>query len=105
LTSSEVTELITALRAGDMSLDQVAERFRHRSWPRRATPPPATYLELAAAAQQDPEPDVPGSFYEVTAAYDRGELNRTQYRTLAEAAAESMRAEDWRKDEDASGSR
>ncbi|MGH3276673.1 MAG: zeta toxin family protein [Streptosporangiaceae bacterium] len=63
-------------------------RFRQRSWPRRATPPPTTHLELATAAQQDPPPDEPGSFDEVTAAYDRGELTRAAYRQLAEAAAE-----------------
>ena len=87
--SSEIPELIAALRDGRMTLDQVAERFRQRSWPPRATPPPETYLDLAAAAQQDPPPDVPGSFDEVTAAYDRGEITRAAYRQLAEAAAES----------------
>ena len=92
--ASEVTELIAALRDGSMSLDEVARRFRERAWPRRRKPAPATYLEMAAAAQEDPEPYVPGSFDDVLAAYDRGELSRAQYRLLAEAAAESLRAED-----------
>jgi hypothetical protein len=92
--TSEVTELIAALKDGSMGLDEVARRFRERSWPRRRKPPPATYLEMAAAAQEDPEPYVPGSFDDVLAAYDRGELSRAQYRVLAEAAAESLRAED-----------
>jgi len=35
-------------------------------------------------------------FDEVTAAYDRGELTRPQYRALAEAVADSLRAEDQR---------
>jgi hypothetical protein len=87
--TSEVTDLIDALTDGTMTLDEVAQRFRERSWPGRTTVPPATYLELATAAQQDPEPDVPGSFDDVTAAYDRGQLSRAQYRALAEAAAES----------------
>jgi hypothetical protein len=87
--SSEIPELIAALRDGRMTLDQVAERFRQRTWPPRSTPPPETYLDLAAAAQEDPPPDVPGSFDEVTAAYDRGEITRAAYRQLAEAAAES----------------
>ena len=52
--SSEVTDLINALRDGSMTLEQVAQRFRQRSWPRRTTPLPTSYLELAAAAQQDP---------------------------------------------------
>jgi hypothetical protein len=91
--TTEVTELITAFRNGTLSLDEVAQRFRERSWPRTRKPEPASYLELAAAALEDPEPDVPGSFDEVVAAYDRGELTRAQYRTLAEAVAESLRAE------------
>jgi hypothetical protein len=91
--NTEVTELIMALRTGTMSLDQVAQRFRERSWPDQPAPTPTSYLELAAAAQQDPAPDVPGSFDDVTAAYDRGDLSRAEYRVLAEAAAESMRSQ------------
>ena len=64
--SSEVVELITALRNGTMNLEEVAQRFRERTWPRRTTTPTTSYLELAASAQQDPEPDIPGSFDEVT---------------------------------------
>jgi hypothetical protein len=96
---SEVAKLIAALGNGTMSLDEVAQRFRRRSWPRRGGHEPQTYLELAAAAQADPEPLVPGSFDEVAAAYRRGELSRPDYRVLAEAAAESMREEDLRKGE------
>lgn len=96
--NTEVTELIEAFRSGAMSLDQLAERFRERSWPRTRAPEPQTYLELSTAAQRDPEPDVPGSFDEVVAAYDRGELTREQYRRLADAAAESMQDEDLRRD-------
>jgi hypothetical protein len=95
--SSEIPDLIAALRAGTMTLDQVAERFRTRSWPRRTSAPPATYLELAVAAQQDPEPYQPGSFDDVVAAYDRGLLSDHEYEVLSEAAAESKRAEDRRK--------
>ena len=51
---------------------------------------PQTYLEHATAAQQDPEPDIPGSVDDIVAAYDRGELSYAQYRTLAEAAAEGI---------------
>jgi hypothetical protein len=94
--TSEVTDLITALREGSMSLDEVVVRFRERSWPRTKAPPPATYIEMAAAAQEDPEPYVPGSFDQVAAAYRRGVLTRAQYRLLAEAVAESFRAEDQR---------
>lgn len=96
--SSEVAELISALRNGTVSLEEVAQRFRERSWPRTRGLKPQTYLELAAAAQEDPEPLVSGSFDEVAAAYRRGELSRPDYRLLAEAAAEGMRREDMRRE-------
>ena len=92
--SSEITDLITALGDGTLSLHEVAECFRNRSWPRRNTPPPTTYLELAARAQEDPEPYVPGSFDDVDAAYYQGKITDDQYDVLAQAMAESMRAED-----------
>jgi hypothetical protein len=98
--TTEVTELIAALRNGSLSLEEVALRFRERTWPRTREPAPASYLEMAAAALEDPGPDIPGSFDEVTAAYDRGELTRPQYRALAEAVAESLRAEDQRGEAD-----
>lgn len=98
---SNITTLIAALHSGNMSLDEVAQRFREYSWPRTGRRDPQTYLEMAANAQRDPEPDVPGSFDEVVAAYDRGELTREQYRMLAKAAAESMRQEDKHRHSDA----
>jgi hypothetical protein len=94
--TTEVTELIAALRNGSLSLDEVAQRFRERTWPRTRKPAPESYMEMAAAAQEDPEPYVPGSFDELAAAYRRGELTRPQYRALAEAVAESLRAEEQR---------
>lgn len=98
---SNITALIGELHSGAMNLDEVAQKFREYSWPRTGRGDPQTYLEMAANAQRDPEPDVPGSFDDVVAAYDRGELTRAQYRTLAEAAAESMREEDMRRESDA----
>jgi hypothetical protein len=94
--TTEVTELIAALRNGSLSLDDVAQRFRERTWPRTRKPAPNSYLEMAAAAQDDPEPYVPGSFDELAAAYHRGELSRPEYRVLAEAVADSLRAEEQR---------
>jgi hypothetical protein len=94
--TTEVTELIAALRNGSLSLEEVAQRFRERTWPRTRKSAPASYMEMAAAAQEDPEPYVPGSFDELAAAYRRGELTRPQYRTLAEAVAESLRVEEQR---------
>lgn len=89
--SSEVTDLIAALRSGELSLDDVAERFRSRQWPVRTRPDPQSYLELAAAAQRDPEPDLPGSFDDVDAAHDLGELSDDEFMVLQEAALEGMR--------------
>lgn len=91
MSSNEVADLIAGLTAGESTLDEVAERFRQRSWPRTRRPTPRTALETAQ--QRDPEPDVPGSYDDLTAAYDRREITRDQYRTLVEAAADSIRAE------------
>ena len=92
--TSDVTDLIAALRDGSMSLEDVARRFRERSWPRRRKPrrPLVTWKWLPLLSE-DPDPYVPGSFDDVVAAYHRGELDRVEYRKLAEAAAESLRAE------------
>jgi len=90
--ANEVSDLINALRDGSMSLDDVVQQFRERTWPTTKRPPPQDYLEMAARSEEDPEPDVPGSFDEVVAAYYRGELTRAQYQALAAAAADSIRA-------------
>jgi hypothetical protein len=90
---SEVRDLITALRTGDMTLDEVATRFRVRKWQKTRGPATRTYEEMADAALSDPSANVPGSFDEVTAAYDRGEITRAQYRTLAHAVADAINAE------------
>jgi hypothetical protein len=92
MSSADVRDLLAALGTGSLSLDDVATRFRERTWTDRASRHARTYLELAAAAQEDPEPDVPGSFDEVMAAYDRGEITREQYRTLAHAVADAINA-------------
>jgi hypothetical protein len=102
--TSEVTDLLAALHDGTMSLDEVAQRFRDRSWPRRATPRPSTYLELATRAQEDPDVAVPGSFDEVTAALYRGDISDGDYEVLAQAMAAAKRAEDQRHETDSADS-
>jgi hypothetical protein len=101
--ANDVIDLLTALRDGTMSIDDVASRFRQRTWPRRRRTPATTYLELAIRAQEDPEPYLPGSFDDVSAAFHRGDLSSTQYGVLAQAMADSVRAEDKRLDADANG--
>jgi hypothetical protein len=92
--SSEVSDLLDALHSGTISLDEVAQRFKNRRWPRRKSHAPATYLEMAAEELQDPEPYLPGSFDDVIAAYDQGKISRDQLRVLSEAVADAQRAED-----------
>lgn len=92
MSQSELRELIAALRAGRMSVDEVAGRFRQRDWPAARRPAPTTYAEMAR--QQDVETDVPGSYDEVTAAYDRGELTSEEYRVLSEAVADAINERD-----------
>jgi hypothetical protein len=87
--SNEVRDLLTALSEGSLSLEEVAQRFRERTWPPTSPPPPASYLEMAGATMQDPEPPIPGTFDDVETAYARGELTREQYRVLADAIAEA----------------
>lgn len=94
--TSEVTELIKELRAGTMTLDEVAQRFRERKWPRRKRPAPASYAEMSARTMEDPEPYIPGSFDDVSAAFHRGDLSPEEYRVLSDAVAESKREEDRR---------
>jgi hypothetical protein len=92
--SSEVTGLIHQYKAGEMTLDQLAERFRTRRWLHTMQQPPQTYLEMAARSQQDPDPYEPNSFDDVVAAYDSGELDRNEFRVLKAAVLEAGRAED-----------
>ncbi len=92
--SSDVYELISALRDGRLTLDEVAQQFRERTWPRRRWSRSATANDLARAELEDPEPYLPGSFDDVTVAYHRGELTDHQYDVLALAMAESKQAED-----------
>jgi hypothetical protein len=91
---SEVTDLIDSYKAGELTLDELAQRFRTRRWPAVMPPPPTSYLELAARAQEDPRPRVPNSYDDVTTAYARGDLTRAEYDLLSDAVLEAGRAED-----------
>jgi hypothetical protein len=90
--TNEVSDLLKALHAGHMTLDEVAQRFRQRKW-RRPEPQASTYEELAKAELKDPEPYVPGSFDDVTLAYHRGDLTDQQYDVLATAMAQAKEDE------------
>lgn len=89
--SNEINILLQALKDGSMSLAQVAQAFREHSWAPQQSAPAMTYEQLAAAELADPEPYIPGSFDDVTAAYHREELTDEQYDVLANAMTESVR--------------
>lgn len=92
--SNEVKDLLNALHEGNITLDEVAQNFRARNWPRRQKSNPASYVDMAAAELQDPDPYIPGSFDDVAAAYHQKKITRDQFRALSEAVADAQRAED-----------
>ncbi len=94
MSGNEVIDLMDALTSGELSLDEVAARFRQRRWARTRGPVARSYAEMADLAQLDPGANVPGSIDDVTAAYDRGEITREQYRTLAHAVADAINSVD-----------
>lgn len=91
---SEVSDLIESYKASELTLDELAQRFRERQWPATMPSQPSSYLEMAARAQEDPRPAVPNSYDDVTAAYARGELTREEYDVLSGAVLEAGRSED-----------
>lgn len=97
MSTNEVYDLISALRSGNLTLSEVADRFRVRPWPRTRRALAQTPLEWAE--QQDPEADVPGSYDDLTGAYDRGQLTAEQYDVLSDAVADSIRAKAEQHDE------
>ena len=92
--TNEVIELLDALHDGSITLEDVAQRFRERRWPRRRPQEYGSYAEMAAAELKDPEPYVPGSYDDVAAAYHSRKISQDQFRVLSDAVAESQRAED-----------
>jgi Zeta toxin len=82
----EITSLIDAYYTGNISLEDLTNRFRTRTWP---VVPPTCPPEMkdAAPAVDDPEPYIPGSFDDVVLAYDLGKLSDRDYQQLAKAAA------------------
>jgi hypothetical protein len=85
---SEVTEMIDAYRSGELSLDQLAQRFRVRSWASRR-PAPRTAREGWQRELEDPEPIIEGSFDEVVSAYHLGQLSGDEYEILSRAVSEA----------------
>jgi hypothetical protein len=91
---NEVTKLLLSLQSGDMTLDEVAQQFRQRRWPRRNLAQNENSSDMAARELMDPDPYFPGSYDDVAAAYNQNKITSDQFRTLSEAIAEAQRAED-----------
>ena len=89
---SEVTELLTKYRQGDLTLDELARRFQERTWPPRR-PSPRTAREAWQRETEDPEPIQENSFDEVASAYSLGEITGEEYDTLARAVMEASRSQ------------
>jgi hypothetical protein len=85
---SEVTDLIGAYRGGELSLDELAHRFRVRNWPSRR-PGPGMAREGWQRELEDPEPILEGSFGEVVSAYHLGQLSGDEYEVLSRAVSEA----------------
>jgi hypothetical protein len=85
-TSTEIAELLSGLRSGRLTLEEVVEQFRRRCW----TSVRSHSVSGMLAARPDPGADIPGSYDEVTAAYDRGEITSDQYDVLSDAVAEAI---------------
>ena len=81
-----VTGMIRSYMSGALTLDALCWKFRRRRWVAVPSTCPAG-LEAAAAAIDDPEPNVPGSFDDVVRAYDLGWITDPDYEALAAAAA------------------
>jgi hypothetical protein len=92
--TGEVNELLAKYKAGELTLGELAQRFRTHRWPRTDPPQRRTYHEMAALAQEDPDSDVPDSFDDVEAAFFRHDLSVEEYEHLRAAMDDSLKAED-----------
>lgn len=85
---SEVAKWLEALSSGEKTLEEVVTMFEKRKWT-KGPARPKSYEELVKAEESDPEPQVEGSFDEVSTAYALGQIDNKQYAALAQAAANS----------------
>ena len=76
--------MIAAYGRGELTLDELAQRFRDRTWPPRRLSPTALQ-EAYKRETEDPEPVAEGSFDEVAGAYLQGEISIEEYDVLARA--------------------
>jgi len=85
---SDVTDLIAAYGRGELTLDELAQRFRNRAWPLRRQSS-FTLQEAYKRETEDPEPIAEGSFDEVGSAYLQGQISIEEYDILARAVSDT----------------
>jgi hypothetical protein len=85
---SDVTDMIAAYGRGELTLDELAQRFRDRAWPPRRLSSSALQ-EAYKRETEDPEPIAEGSFDEVASAYLQREISIEEYDILARAVGET----------------
>jgi hypothetical protein len=79
---TDVTTVLSQLKAGTITTDQAAGAFTDMDWP-TAPPTPRTLTEIEA--DPDGAGDRPGDFAEVEQAYVEGDITLEQYEKLAAA--------------------
>jgi hypothetical protein len=85
---SDVTDMIAAYGRGELTLDELAQRFRDRNWPPRRMSS-SGLQEAYKQETEDPGPIAEGSFDEVASAYLQGEISTDEYEILARAVGDA----------------
>jgi hypothetical protein len=88
---SDVTDALDRMIAGETTVEEVAEEFRARAWPRRERAETRDATDLYRLDASDPEEDPDGAFSEVAGYHAMHRIDDAQYAVLAEAAAEAMK--------------
>lgn len=87
---SDVTDALDQLIAGGADIEEVADIFRARSWPRRTRVETHDATDLYVLDAADPGDDPEGAFSEVAGYLAMHRIDPEQYRVLSEAAALAM---------------
>jgi len=78
-------QIVEAIADGSMSVEAAADDFAARDWPREAKAPATSGAELLARSIEDVDPPADGGFFDVTAAFHAGKIDRAAYDQLADA--------------------
>lgn len=89
---SEVTDLIEAMRRGEITLEELAQAFSERTWPRMFVKKSPEERMRDAHLGELPE-IVPNSWAEVDLAVHGGRLTEDEYQFLSEARRSRRRSD------------